>query len=213
MWTSGISRLLLKAQSLSAPRILNVSLPSAIDKSTNGRLFQLVGNHTALLLSAPCDQMKAAPCRNPLAPVRKKECFGKLTFLRITYANFSSAFDSRRLSIAVVNALATSQFTDKAYHIKFQSTRGVWSATGGFLSSFLGVLGELLLEDLLFLYERHRPITFSSSCGFCAKANKLPKRTTEAMEIALHDCTGRLIIAPLIVFDCHVPVALQFVRR
>src|SRR5262252_9718510 len=183
MWTSGISRLLLKAQSLSAPRILNVSLPSAIDKSTNGRLFQLVGNHTALLPNAPCDQMKAAPCRNPLAPVRKKECFGKLTFLRITYANFSSAFDSRRLSIAVVNALATSQFTDKAYHIKFQSTRPVWSATGGFLSSFLllsvhhldlvdlrvlcvtldadcfrlllAVLGELLLDDLLFLYECH----------------------------------------------------------
>jgi len=137
MWTSGISRLLLKAQSLSAPRMFNVSLPSAIDKSTNGRLFQLVGNHTALLPNAPCDQMKAAPCRNPLAPVRKKECFGKLTFLRITYANFSSAFDSRRLSIAVVNALATSQFTDKAYHIKFQSTRPVWSATGGFLSSLL----------------------------------------------------------------------------
>src|SRR5262252_6374446 len=65
MWTSGISRLLLKAQSLSAPRMFNVSLPSAIDKSTNGRLFQLVGNHMALLLSAPCDQMKAGNLTEP----------------------------------------------------------------------------------------------------------------------------------------------------
>ena len=79
----------------------------------------MVGNHTALLLSARCDQMKAAPCRNPLGPVGKKECFGKLTFLRITYTNFSWAFDLHRLSISVVNALAISQLTDKAYHIKF----------------------------------------------------------------------------------------------
>ena len=34
MWTSGISRVLLKAQSLSAPRTCSVSLPSAIYKST-----------------------------------------------------------------------------------------------------------------------------------------------------------------------------------
>jgi len=92
--------------------------------------------------------------------VRKKECFGKLTFLRITYANFSSAFDSRRLSIAVVNALATSQVTDKAYHIKFQSTRPVWSATGGFLSSFLLLsVHHLDLVDLRVLY-----VTLDADC-------------------------------------------------
>ena len=74
-----------------------------------------------------------------------------------------------------------------------------------------GVLGELLLVDLLFLYERNH-LLFELR-GFCAKANKLPKRTAETMEIALYDCTDRLMIAPLIVFDYHVPVALQFVRR
>src|SRR5215469_9496644 len=41
MWTSGISRLLLKAHSLSAPRTCNVSLPSATDNSTEATPLSL----------------------------------------------------------------------------------------------------------------------------------------------------------------------------
>jgi hypothetical protein len=54
MWTSGISRVLLNAQSLSAPRTCNVRLPSAIERSTTVALLQDHSSLTAHSLDGLC---------------------------------------------------------------------------------------------------------------------------------------------------------------
>jgi hypothetical protein len=82
MWTSGISRVLLKAQSLSAPRTCNVSLPSATDQSTNGRLLR----PTWLQLRPP-HRISNNTSSRPSRPVSLAELFDHRYHENLQYQN------------------------------------------------------------------------------------------------------------------------------